>query len=131
MIKLFNRKIMYALSILFFGLSLFFVYVIVFNLDTPENLVETSMIKENLVNECATKARELGIEQVTPVITAKRKSLVLKQKVVADPMRFAIKTANLQNYCKELELQSYCLGNECRRNPNETSHQFNMTLVVK
>ena len=44
MIKLFNRKIMYALSVLFLGLSLFFIYIIVFNLDSPENLVETSMI---------------------------------------------------------------------------------------
>ncbi len=131
MIKLFNRKIMYGLSVLFFGLSLFFVYIIVFNLDTPENLVETSQLQENIVKNCAVKARQLGIEEVIPVITKKRKSLVLKQKKVSDPMEFAIKTSMLQNYCSKLELQSYCLGNECKRSKNETSHQFNMTLVIK
>lgn len=130
MLQLLDRKLMLGLSAIFFGLTMFFVYVVVYNLDEPKNLVSTSKIYENVIEECAAKANDMGFETVTPLITSIRKSLTIKETVVKDPMAIAIKSSLLQTYCKKLSLDKYCIGDECKRSLKEPSHQFNMTLKL-
>lgn len=133
MLGLLSKKMMMALSFIFFLLTLFFSYVIMFNLDTPEKLVDTSGLKIAIVDKCKNKAINLGFtnEELKSVKLENRNSLTLKRTTVSDPMELAIKTSVLQSYCNKMELKTYCLGNDCKQNPNEESYQFNMTLIVK
>lgn len=130
MLKLFNKNFAYGISAILMGLTIFFIYVIFANLDTPKNLVETSRVKTNVIADCGEKAREFDFETVKPNVRANYYFLEIKQTHVDDPMDFAIKTSMLQEYCKKMELTTYCLGNECKVKDNEDSYQFRMVLTA-
>lgn len=133
MLSLLSKKMLMALSSVFVLLTFFFGYVIMFNLDDPKNLVDTSGIKGNVVDDCGEKAIELGFNksEIKSIKLEKRHSLALKRTVVTDPMDLAVKTSILQNYCKKMELKSYCLGSECRTKKKDDSFQFKMVLTIK
>lgn len=133
MLSLLSKKMMVSLSFVFGLLTLFFGYVIMFNLDEPENLVDSSNIKNNIVDDCKDKAISLGFNdsEAKSVKLEQRHSLAIKKTVVKDPMKLAIDSSILQNYCKKMELKTYCLGNECKQKATDKSHQFNMVLTIK
>lgn len=130
MISLLNRKILILVSVVFSLFSLFFIYISVQNMKDPKELVETSRVYVNIINDCATKAEELGIEDITQLNKGTRNSLTLRQTKVNDFTEFLHKTTVLKNYCKKLKMESYCLGNECKIS-KEPSHQFSMRFIIQ
>lgn len=72
MLKLLNKNVVYGISAILTGLTVFFIYVIYSNLDTPQNLVASSQVQANVVNQCAEKAREFNFETVKANTNSKK-----------------------------------------------------------
>lgn len=131
MLSLLNRKVLILISFILCIFSCYFLYVSFYNLKEPKNLAPESALSKKIIDDCANKARELGIKTIQPLNTQTRHSLTLSQDKVEDPMDFLYRTSILKNYCKKLNMTDYCLGNECKKGKNDPDKDFYMTFVLE
>lgn len=131
MFKKFKKITSMWLSIILFSFSAVFIYIIMENTTEPKNLVKTTQLMSNIMNDCSVKAKELGFTNIQKVNNSIAKVISIKEKSIDDGMDIAYKSTILMNYCKKMTLKEYCLGEDCGKTKTNKGYQFIMNLEMK
>lgn len=133
LIATFNKRTMNLITVLFFGLSFFFIYFAYHNTADPKDLVAESAIMSNIVDECEISANKLGFKNVKaynrPV--SRKKTVTIEEKTVSDHMDLIVKTTILKSECKKLTLVNYCLDKSCKSSLDNGNVEFKMILSLR
>lgn len=126
-----SKRTIGIITLAFFSLSAFFIYIALHNTGKPTDLVGESSIISNIMDDCEIAANELGFKDVIVTKGRVRRIVSIKESSVDDAMDLIYRTSILKSECKKFTMVEYCMGEDCRKSDADPVSQFRMVLKLK
>lgn len=125
----FSKREINLFSLILFLLSCGLIAISLMNTNMKPDFLTSARIASKVFEECEIEATKLGFEYESQRHRSKR-TIIFTKQIVEDPMDLIYKTTILKSACQKFVMTDYCLGEDCKKNPEDLTSQFRMQLKL-